>query len=101
MHDISKRRNIEWKLITARLAEAEGRRIALPQNPNVGGEHSPRLCFALLRLQWKPSNPSAKNTLIEKTGVVCLGIGISLISAYIMYILIENPSKKISSKIKL
>ena len=41
------------------------------------------------------------NTLFEKTGLVCLGIGISLISAYIMYILIENPSKKISSKIKL
>jgi peptidoglycan/LPS O-acetylase OafA/YrhL len=41
------------------------------------------------------------NTIFEKAGIVCLGIGTSLISAYIMYLLIEYPSKKLSSKIKL
>lgn len=41
------------------------------------------------------------HTTIEKIGIVLLGLIVTLISSYIMYYIIEKPSKKLSSSIKL
>ena len=41
------------------------------------------------------------NTNLQKIGIVSLGLLVTLISSYIMYLIIEVPSKKLSSKIKL
>lgn len=41
------------------------------------------------------------HTDFQKFSIILLGVGVTLISSYIMYLFIENPSKKLSSKIKL
>ena len=40
-------------------------------------------------------------TPFQKTGIVCLGFIITIISSYSMYFIVEKPSKKLSSNIKL
>lgn len=41
------------------------------------------------------------NTNLQKIGIVGLGLLVTLICSYFMYLIIEMPSKKLSSKIKL
>lgn len=41
------------------------------------------------------------NSMYQKIGLICLSLIATIIASYIMYILIENPSKKLASKIKL
>lgn len=40
------------------------------------------------------------HTTIQQTGVVIIGITVTIVSSYIMYLIIEKPSKSLSSKIK-
>lgn len=41
------------------------------------------------------------NGVLQKSGVLLLGIVITFVSSYLMYLIIEKPSKNLSSKIKL
>lgn len=41
------------------------------------------------------------NTYSQKIGIIILGLSITIVCSYFMYLFIENPAKKLSSKIKL